>query len=87
MMFAEDYLEFNETEAQAEADSGLPSLCKCGELSQDCDCDKEEERQRWNSKSAITLVAPDHSSMEKLDYWYRRAKTLLAGDIVIISRK
>ena len=29
MKFAEDYLEFDETEAQAEADSGLPQVCVC----------------------------------------------------------
>lgn len=27
-----------EAEMQAEADSGLPQLCNCGELVQDCDC-------------------------------------------------
>lgn len=38
MMFAEDYLDFDHQEAQAEAVSGLPQICDCGELVQDCDC-------------------------------------------------
>jgi hypothetical protein len=36
MMFVEDYLDFDHEEAQAEVDSGLPQLCECGELFQDC---------------------------------------------------
>jgi hypothetical protein len=63
MMFAEDYLEFNETEAQAEADSGLPQLCKCDELSQDCDCES-------------TLKIPTSFTSDEAQYWLNRAEKL-----------
>ena len=54
--FAEDYLDFDETEAQAEADSAMPMLCdQCGELYQDCPC-QAEPSPRDRALKIVTLL-------------------------------
>lgn len=58
-------------EMQAEADSGLPQLCVCGELFQDCDC------------PVVIVKAPADLSLPSLTYWQQRAETLLCQPVII----
>ena len=62
---------FNEAEAQAEYESGLPQLCECGRLFQDCSC------------LAPAKISAPAGCTDDLGYWLQRAQTLLGKSVVI----
>lgn len=81
-------------EIQAEADSGLPQFCECGELAQDCECTTPDEfvstalaqqtEQCPKLPGTPIIEGPANLNFADLCHWYQRGRELLGQSITII---